>query len=90
MAFEGMDTDLAGVQLSTLQTQGVDVVQNAITQLNGLIGQIADNWKGPDATNFHHEWQSNLSSQLNNVHQALIQFHTTFNHNIQQQIQASA
>lgn len=90
MAFEGMDTDLAGTQLSTLQTQGVDVVQNAITQLNHLIAQIADNWKGPDATHFHQEWQGNVSSQLNNVHQALTQFHTTFNQNIQQQIQASA
>lgn len=90
MAFEGMDTDLAGTQLSTLQTQGVDAVQTVISSMNSLIGEIANNWKGPDASNFHNDWQSSLSSQLNNVHQALIAFHQHFNANIQQQVQASS
>jgi uncharacterized protein YukE len=90
MAFEGMDTDLAQSQATQLQSQGVDGVQQLISQIDGLVNQIEGNWKGADATNFQTEWNSTLRSQLHNVQQSLSDFHTTFNTNIQQQISASA
>jgi uncharacterized protein YukE len=90
MAFEGMDTDLGQSQASQLQSQGVDALQQLISQVGSLVGQIESNWKGPDATNFQNEWSSTLQSQLNNVHTALTTFHTTFTNNINQQISASA
>jgi uncharacterized protein YukE len=90
MAFEGMDTDLAQSQSQQLQSQGVQGVQTLIQQIDGLVGQIESNWKGPDATNFQNEWNSSLRTQLNNVESALSDFHSTFTQNIQAQISASA
>jgi uncharacterized protein YukE len=90
MAFEGMDTDLATSQASQLQSQGVDALQQLISSVGGLVSQIEGNWKGPDASNFQNEWTSQLQSQLNNVHNALSSFHTTFTSNINQQISASS
>jgi hypothetical protein len=85
-----MDTDLANTQLSQLQAQGVDAVQTIINQLDSLLGQIADNWKGQDSLNFHSDWNSTLKTQLTNVHSSLTDFHSTFNRNIQDQVATSA
>lgn len=90
MALVGMDTDLAQTQLTQLQNQGVDALQQMIGQLDALIGQIEGNWKGADASNFNSEWNSNIKTMLNNVHTQLADFHTKFNSNIQAQVQTSA
>lgn len=90
MALVGMDIELAQSQLSQLQNQGVDAVQQLIAQLDGLVNQIESNWKGSDATNFHSEWNGNLKSALNNVHTQLADFHTKFNQNIQDQAATSS
>mgnify|MGYP000932945047 CR=1 FL=1 len=90
MAFVGMDTDLAQTQLTRLQTQGIDQIQNAITTLNSLLGDIAGNWKGADSAAFHSNWQSGPAVQLNNILQALTHFHGEFNKNIQEQIATSS
>lgn len=90
MALVGMDTDLAQSQLSQLQNQGVDAVHAVITQLDALLGQIADNWKGQDSTSFHSDWNGNLKTQLANIQTQLADFHTKFNQNIQDQVATSA
>ncbi len=90
MAFVGMDTDLAQTQLGRLQTQGIDQIQTAITALNSLLGDIANNWKGTDSSTFHSNWQSGPAQQLNTIHQTLVDFHSQFNKNIQEQITTSA
>jgi uncharacterized protein YukE len=90
MALVGMDTDLATTQAQQLSTQGVDAIQNLISTLEGLVGQISANWKGTDASNFHNEWSSTHRAQLQQVHTALSDFHTTFTRNIQEQIHTSA
>ena len=86
---EGMDTGLATSQAAQLQNQGIEGVQNVISQIGNLVSQIEANWKGADATNFQSEWSSQLQPQLNNVMNSLTTFHTTFNNNINQQIGAS-
>lgn len=90
MAFVGMDTDLATSQAATLNSQGVDGVQALISQLDSLVAQISDNWKGTDSANFASEWTSSHRTNLMNVHSALVDFHTRFNQNIQEQIATSA
>lgn len=90
MALVGMDTDLAQTQHSSLTTQGIDAIQNILTSLDGLLGQIADNWKGNDSVNFHQEYQTTHRTQLNTLHQELTAFAQKFNQNIQDQINVSA
>lgn len=90
MAFVGMDTDLAQSQLGRLQSQGIDQIQQAITALNGLLGEIANNWKGTDSATFHSNWQSGPAQQLNTIHQTLVDFHAQFNRNIQEQVETSS
>jgi uncharacterized protein YukE len=90
MALVGMDTDLAHSQLSQLQHQGIDAIQAVMGQLDALLGQIVDNWKGQDALNFHNEYNSSLRTQLNNIHTALSEFASVFNQNISDQIATSS
>jgi uncharacterized protein YukE len=90
MALEGMDTGLAQTQAQQLLNQGVDAIQTLIGSLDSLVSQIQDNWKGPDATNFQGEWSGTHRPQLQNVLNALTEFHQTLTTNITQQIQASA
>ena len=90
MALVGMDTDLATSQHTQLSTQGEQAIQQIIQTLDSLLGQIADNWRGNDSTNFHNDWQSTHRTQLSNIATSLGDFATTFNNNIQQQIQTSA
>lgn len=90
MAFVGMDTDLATTQATSLQTQGSDALTTLIGQLDSLLGQIAENWKGTDSGNFHNEWLTSHRVQLTNVQTALSTFKQTFDRNIQDQVATSS
>jgi uncharacterized protein YukE len=90
MAFIGMDVEAATGNAQTLQSQGVDAIQNVISALDGLVPQLMSNWRGTDATGFESDWNSTHKPNLSTVHQALLEFHTKLTQNIQAQTETSA
>lgn len=89
MALEGMDVELANTQAGQLQTTVIDQIQATIHSMSGLSEQIAQNWTGPDSSEFNSNWHSDLVAKLNAVLAAMTQFHTTFTQNIQEQTSTS-
>ena len=68
MAMIGMDVQ----QVRELATQfgaKADAINDIITEINGKLGSTE--WKGTDSEQFRNDWNSNLTTQLRNVAQAL-------------------
>jgi uncharacterized protein YukE len=87
MAFEGMDVDEVTViwnQMSGLLTQ----LDQICTTMPGLVNQLENAWKGPDAQMFASQWpghQSALAQAATGLRDMVTHTHT----NLQAQISAS-
>lgn len=57
MSFSGMDVDAVLKQARTLEHDAANQLFNVITQMQGIIPQLADAWKGPDAERFIQQWE---------------------------------
>jgi uncharacterized protein YukE len=87
--FYGMDT----AQVSSLANQlnqQASAIESVASTINGLVSQMSEAWRGPDATQFSSEWTGTLKGALTNVQNAITGFANLATQNVQQQEQASA
>ncbi len=82
MAMIGMDVQ----QVRDLATQfgaKADAINDIITEITNRLNSTE--WKGSDADQFKNDWNSNLTTQLRNVAQALRDAQQKANSNAQAQ-----
>ena len=88
MAFEGMDPD----QIEALgrRLHGEAASLNGIIQrLDGLVGNMAQNWLGADSTRFQSTYHQQYRQQLNHATQQLEQLGSAALRNANEQRAAS-
>ena len=87
MAMIGMDIEQVR-QLANLFGAKADAINDIITDINSRLGTTE--WKGTDAEQFRNDWNSNLTTQVRNVAQALRDAQQKANKNASDQEQTSA
>lgn len=87
MSMLGMDVDEVRSFAKKLESKA-DEIEQIINDLTSGLGGVE--WKGHDADNFRHEWDTCHRPQLKNVADALRQTASVANNNATQQEQASA
>lgn len=70
MAFEGMDVDQVNSIGNQLKSQG-DAIDQVISAINGLVGQLPGIWQGKDATEFESWWNTQHKPALHNASVAI-------------------
>lgn len=68
MAMIGMDVEQVR-QLATQFGAKADAINDIITDITNRLSSTE--WKGTDSEQFRNDWNSNLTTQLRNVEQAL-------------------
>jgi uncharacterized protein YukE len=66
----GMDVDAVDQLGNQLKGQG-DSIQQVINHVNGLVSHSQAIWKGKDATDFMHWWESQHRPALQHVMEAI-------------------
>lgn len=87
MAMIGMDVEQVR-QLATLFGAKADAINDIITEIGNRLNSTE--WKGQDADQFKNDWNSNLTTQLRNVVQALRDAQQKANKNASDQDSTSA
>ncbi len=87
MAMIGMDVEQVR-QLATLFGAKADAINDIITEIGNRLNSTE--WKGQDADQFKNDWNSNLTTQLRNVEQALRDAQQKANKNASDQDSTSA
>ena len=58
MALEGMDVELVQKLAYDLKNQIETQMRSLISGVDGIVGQLEGVWRGADASDFEHSWQS--------------------------------
>lgn len=89
MSFLGMDLEAAARHATSLQHRAVDELFNVIVEMEGLMPQLMEAWRGDDAQAFEEAWRSRHKSSLTQVMHALGDFRDELVSNVEAQRQAS-
>lgn len=88
MARLGMDVDEVERVAGQLRQQA-GMLQQAISQINGLVTQATQFWDGSDSKQFQQWWVETHKPNLENAKQALEELSETAKKNAQQQREVS-
>lgn len=87
MAMTGMDITQVRTLAKLFQSEAEQINQ-IISKISGQLGSTQ--WLGPDATQFHNDWNGQYSSALRNVANELTQASNSATRNANEQEQAAA